>query len=340
MVDAVDRYSRQMLFPGIGKEGQKKLGRSYAVIIGCGGLGTVIATCLVRSGVGKVRIIDRDFIEYHNLQRQVLFDEEDIRNELPKAVAAERHLKKINSSVEVEGIVADVNFTNIEKLVTGADLILDGLDNFETRLLINDTSLKHKIPWIYGGAVGATGMTMNIIPGETPCFRCIGDDPTRLGAGLTCDTVGVIGPAPFIVGCLQSAEALKILVGAKDEINRGLLFIDVWKGSFHRVTVGRRPDCPACHGKYQFLEGRFGVKATTLCGQNAVHVVNTRVGSISLEELAARLIPVATVSRSEFMLRFKVDNHEIAVFADGRAIISNTTDESLAKRLYAKYIGT
>ena len=340
MSEAVDRYSRQMLFPGIGKEGQRKLGRSHVVVIGCGGLGTVIATCLVRSGVGKVRIIDRDFIEYHNLQRQVLFDEEDIRNELPKAIAAERHLKKINSSIEVEGIVADVNFTNIEKFIAGADLILDGLDNFETRLLINDACLKHKIPWIYGGAIAATGMTMNIIPGETPCFRCLGDDPAQLGAGLTCDTVGVISPAPFIIGCLQSVEALKILVGAQNEINRGLIFIDVWEGNFHSVAVSRRPDCPTCHGKYEFLEGRFGVKTTTLCGQNAVHVVNTRVGGISLEELAARLRPVSPVTRSEFMLRFKVDNHEIVVFADGRAIINNTTDESLAKRLYARYIGT
>jgi len=340
MFDVVDRYSRQMLFPGIGKEGQKKLSRSYVVVVGCGGLGTVIATCLVRAGVGRVRIIDRDFIEYHNLQRQVLFDEEDIRNELPKAIAAERHLKKVNSSVEVEGIVADVNFTNIERFVTGADLILDGLDNLETRLLINDTCLKHKIPWVYGGAVAAIGMTMNIIPGETPCLRCIGDDPARLGAGLTCDTAGVISPAPFIIGCLQSAEALKILVGARNKINRGLIFIDVWEGSFHRVAVGRRLDCPACHGKYEFLEGKFGIKTTTLCGQNAVHVVNTRVGSISLEELAARLKLVATVSRSDFMLRFKVDDHEMVVFADGRAIISNTTDESLAKALYEKYIGT
>ncbi len=168
----IDRYSRQTLFFGIGKEGQKRLGDSCVVIVGCGALGTIIATTLVRAGVGKVRIIDRDFIEYHNLQRQVLFDEEDIKNQLPKAVAAERHLKKVNSSIEIEGIVADVNYTNIERFIRGADLILDGLDNFETRFLINDVSLKHKIPWIYGGAISSSGMTMTIIPGETPCFRC------------------------------------------------------------------------------------------------------------------------------------------------------------------------
>lgn len=340
MINVIDRYSRQMLFPGIGKEGQKKLGQSYVVVIGCGALGTVIATCLVRAGVGKVRIIDRDFIEYHNLQRQMLFDEEDIRNELPKAIAAEWHLKKVNSSVEVEGIVADVNFTNIERFVTDADLILDGLDNFETRFLINDVSLKHKIPWIYGGAITASGMTMSILPDETPCIRCVWGNPTGGGMGLTCDTAGVISPAPFIIGCLQSAEALKILVDATTEINRKLIIIDVWQGRFDHFSISPRPDCPACHGKYEFLEGRFGIKTTSLCGQNAVQVVNTGVGSISLEELAARLKPVARVTHSNFMLRFTVDNHEMVVFADGRAILRNTTDESLAKGLYAKYIGT
>lgn len=195
----IDRYSRQTIFPAIGVEGQRKLGNSSVVIIGCGALGTVIATSLVRAGVGKVRIIDRDFIEYHNLQRQVLFDEEDIRAQLPKAIAAERHLKKVNSSVEIEGVVADVNFANIERLVAGANLILDGLDNFETRLLINDVSLKHKIPWVYGGAISSSGMTMNIIPGQTPCLRCFHPEIPRGARIRTCETAGVIGPAPFII---------------------------------------------------------------------------------------------------------------------------------------------
>ncbi len=181
---ATDRYSRQILFPGIGKEGQRKLGNSSVAIIGCGALGTVIAAILVRAGAGKIKIIDRDFIEYHNLQRQVLFDEDDIRNQLPKAIAAERHLKKVNSSLEIEGIVADVNYTNIERLIRGADLILDGLDNRETRFLINDVSLKHKIPWIYGGAISAYGMTMNIIPGETPCLRCIWHNASEHGCHM------------------------------------------------------------------------------------------------------------------------------------------------------------
>ena len=334
----IDRYSRQTLFPEIGEEGQRKLGNSSVVIIGCGALGTVIATSLVRAGVGKVKIIDRDFIEYHNLQRQVVFDEEDIKAQLPKAIAAERHLRKVNSSVEIKGVIADVNYANIERLVAGADLILDGLDNLETRLLINDVSLKHKIPWVYGGAISSSGMTMTIIPHETPCFRCFSPGLTGRGIALTCDTAGVIGPIPFIIGSLQTAEAMKILVGAK-EINRDLILIDVWTGTFHRFKVNPREDCSACQGKYEFLDGKFGIRTTTLCGQDAVQVINPEVREVSFERLAAHLRPIGEVSYNEFMLRFRVDNHEMVIFPDGRAIIKNTDDESLARGLYAKYIG-
>jgi len=334
----INRYSRQTLFGGIGKEGQRRLGNGYVVIIGCGALGTIIATSLVRAGVGRVRIIDRDFIEYHNLQRQVLFDEDDIQNGLPKAIAAEQHLKKVNSSVEVEGIVADVNYTNIERLTSGADLILDGLDNFETRFLINDVSLKNKIPWVYGGAISSLGMTMTIIPGETPCFRCFCSAVPRPKVVPTCDTAGVISPAPFIIGSLQTAEAMKILVKANN-INRDLIAIDVWEGTFHHLKISPHENCPACQGRYEFLEGESGLRTTSLCGQNAVQVLSPGVGDLSFEELAARLKPVAEVSYNEFMLRFTVDNHEMVVFPDGRAILRNTTDESLARGLYAKYIG-
>jgi molybdopterin/thiamine biosynthesis adenylyltransferase len=334
----IDRYSRQIIFPRIGPEGQKRLGNSYAVILGCGALGTVIATSLVRAGVGKVRIIDRDFIEYHNLQRQVLFDEEDIKSGLPKAIAAERHLKKVNSSVEVEGVVADVNYANIEKLVACADVILDGLDNFETRLLINDVSLKQKIPWIYGGAISSLGMTMNIIPKETPCFRCVWNNPTGTGIALTCDTAGVISPAPFVTASLQTVEAIKILVGAK-EINRDLILIDVWKGEMSRLKIDHRPGCLACGGDYEFLEAKFGTKTTSLCGQNAVQVLNPEAGTISLERLAAHLSLLGEVNYNDFMLRFRTNNHEMVVFPDGRVIVKNTNDEALARGLYSKYIG-
>ncbi len=334
----IDRYSRQVIFPGIGPEGQKKLGSKCAVIIGCGALGTVIATTLVRAGVGRVRIIDRDFIEYHNLQRQILFDEDDIKNQLPKAVAAEQHLKKINSSIDIEGIVADVNYTNIERFIVGADVIMDGLDNLETRFLINDVSMKHKVPWVYGAAVSSLGMTATIVPGLTPCLRCFSDRPPSGGMVLTCDTGGVVGPAPFIIGALQSAEALKILVGA--DTNRDLILIDVWKGRFDKFKVNRRTDCPACQGKFEFLEAKHGIKATSLCGQNAVQVLNPNAGKLSLERLAARLKPLGEVTYNEFILRFKVGGREMIIFADGRAIVKDTADESMARGLYDKYVGT
>ncbi len=335
----MDRYSRQILFESIGEKGQKKLGKGFAVIIGCGALGSLIATSLVRAGVGKVRIIDRDFIEYHNLQRQLLFDEEDIRNGLPKAVAAERHLKKINSSMKIEGIVADVNFTNIERLVAGADIILDGLDNFETRFLINDVSLKQKIPWVYGGAIASSGMVKVIIPHVMACFRCLIDDVPLPGSVQTCDTDGVISPAPFIIGSLQTAETLKILVGS-DQINHDLIIIDAWADTFDHFKVSPDMNCPACQGRYEFLEGKFEVKATSLCGQNSVQVGNPRLEKISLDELASRLRPLGKVTGNEFMLRFIVGKYEMVIFPDGRAIIKNTRDESLARGLYAKYIGT
>jgi adenylyltransferase/sulfurtransferase len=308
------------------------------VIIGCGALGTVMATALTRAGVGKIRIIDRDFIEYHNLQRQVIFDESDIEAQLPKAVAAERHLRKVNSSIEIEGVVADVNYATIEKLIKYADLILDGLDNLETRLLINDVALKHKIPWVYGGAIAASGMMMNVIPSETPCFRCLWPNPIGGGLSLTCDTAGVISPAPFIVGSLQTAEAMKILVGSRD-INRDLMLIDVWRGEFSRLKINKREDCPSCRGEYEFLEAKSGTRTTTLCGQNAVQVQNPGAGEVSLEKLADHLLPLGEVIYNEFMLRFRVDGHEVVVFPDGRAIVKNTDDESLARGIYAKYIG-
>ena len=335
----IDRYSRQTLFTGIGEEGQRKLSNSYVVIIGCGALGTILATSLVRAGTGKVRIIDRDFIEYHNLQRQVLFDEDDIRNQLPKAIAAERHLKKVNSSVDIEGIVTDLNFTNAESLISGADLILDGLDNLETRFLINDVSMEHEIPWVYGSAIASLGMTMTIIPGITPCLRCIFAGPLDEGTILTCDSAGVINTAPFIIGSLQVAEALKILVGA-EEINRDLVIIDVWQGTFDRLKISACQGCPACQGNYEFLQSKFEMKATPLCGQNAVQVLNPKVGKFSFQKLAAQLGAVGEVSYNEFMLNFTVDSQEMVIFPDGRTIVKNTTDESLARGLYAKYIGT
>jgi adenylyltransferase/sulfurtransferase len=250
------RYSRQILFPEISDEGQRKLSSSFVTIVGCGALGGIIATTLVRAGVGKVRIIDRDVIEYHNLHRQLLFDEEDVKQGLPKAVAAERHLKKVNSSIQIEGVVADLNYTNIENLVAGSDLILDGLDNLETRYLINDVAMKLKIPWVYGAVASSQGMTMDILPNDTPCLRCASHNTFTNRTLLTSDT-GLISPAPFIIGSLQSVEAMKILVDAQD-INRDLIFVDVWKGLFKRFKVFRNTECLPCHGTFEFLKSTSG----------------------------------------------------------------------------------
>lgn len=332
-----NRYSRQTMFPGIGDKGQAKLSRGCAVIIGCGALGSNIATFLVRAGVGKIRIIDRDFIEYHNLQRQTLFDENDMKNRLPKAIAAERHLKKINSTIDIEGIVADVNYTNVERFCSGADVILDGLDNFEGRFLINDVALKEKLPWIYGGAISSTGMMMTIVPGKTACLRCIIPDLPGRGALPTCETAGILNTAPALIGSLQATEALKILVNA--EVNRGLSMVDVWEGKFDLIKTERRPDCPTCQGHYDFLGKTFTVQATALCGQTrAVQVVDASVAEISFRKLASRLKSYGSVSKDRYVLKFIIDDYEVIVFQDGRAIIKNTTNESLAKELYDKYV--
>jgi molybdopterin/thiamine biosynthesis adenylyltransferase len=335
----IERYSRQTIFPEIGPGGQAKLGRSTAVVIGCGALGSVIASSMVRAGVGRVRVVDRDFIELHNLQRQILFDEEDIKANLPKAVAAEKHLKKINSEVEVEGIAADVNYTNIERLVAGADVILDGLDNFETRLLINDVSLKHNIPWVYGGALASQGMSLTIMPHRSACYRCLMPGVSAGGPVLTCDTAGVISPAPGIVANVQTAEALKILVGSP-HVNPDLFAFDVWDNTYRNLQLSPAADCPACHGRYEFLEGLHSSRSSSLCGQNAVQVLPSAPSALSLSELERRLSPLGKVSRSDFMLSFKTGSQEILVFPDARAIVKNTTDEALARGLYAKYIGT
>jgi adenylyltransferase/sulfurtransferase len=338
-MNSLDRYSRQVIFPGIGKEGQEKLARSTVVVIGCGALGTVAATALARAGIGTLRIIDRDFIEYHNLQRQILFDEEDVRLQIPKAIAAARHLKAANSAIEVEGIVADVNYRNVERLVEAADVIVDGLDNLETRYLINDVSLKLGIPWIYGAAVSSFGMMMAVLPGRTPCIRCLFPSLPPLGQSATCDTAGVLNAAPMVVGALQAGETIKVLLG---EGTPGLITVDLWSAEFERLTVAPAPsaDCPACHRQYDFLDGRSGVRTTSLCGQNAVQVLGSGDATLSFDEVARGLRSIGQVDYNEFMLRFAVDGHEMVIFPDGRAIVKGTNDESVARGLYAKYVGT
>lgn len=341
--ESLERYSRQMMFPPIGEEGQRRLLRSRVTLCGCGALGTVIANVLVRAGVGFLRIIDRDFIEWHNLQRQVLFDEDDVRDCLPKAEAAARKLRKINSDVQIEPVVADVDHTNILEFIKDADVVLDGTDNFETRYLINDACVKLGKPWVYGGCIGSYGQTMTIIPGETPCLRCVIESAPPPGMAPTCETAGVLGSAVNVIASLQAVEAIKILTGHKEAINRNLIYIDVWEDifrSFKIESLREKADCPTCKkGEFPWLEGKFGSHTTTLCGRNAVQVVHRRREQLSFEELAQKLQGVSEVKYNRFMMRFKVDGYEFTVFPDGRAIIKGTNDVAKARTLYAQYIG-
>jgi molybdopterin/thiamine biosynthesis adenylyltransferase len=333
-----DRYSRQTILPEIGDEGQAKLLASTAVIIGCGALGCTIAGVLARAGVGKIRIIDRDFIEYHNLQRQVLFTENDIKMGLPKAVAAERYLKTVNSTIDVQGIVADTNFSNIEKLCEGAHIILDGLDNRDTRLLINDYALKHLVPWVYGGAIATYGMTMNIIPGKTPCWRCIHGDVGTEMQGPTCESAGVINTMPVIIGAIQATEAIKILTGSPD-VNKDLIMIDIWRNTFEHFKIERRKECPACNGHYEFLEKRFDLKTTSLCGQRrAVQILDMSRGNTDLAKTSKRLQDFRNVCLNEYYLSFDIDDRQIVIFPDSRIIIKNTIDEAEAEKIYKEIV--
>jgi adenylyltransferase/sulfurtransferase len=335
----LDRYARQVLFPGIGREGQERLAASSVVVIGCGALGSSVAMALSRAGVGRLRLVDRDFIEMHNLQRQILYTEEDVRQQIPKAVAAERHLRLGNSSIQIEGIVADVTNRNVEELVKGTQVIVDALDNVETRYLLNDVSLKHRLPWVYGGAVASMGMVMTFVPGRTPCLRCLYPELPEVGLAVTCDTAGIVNAAPMVVGALESVAVIKLLVG--DRELTPAIHLDVWSGSFRRLATvaAPAPGCPACHGQFEFLDGRFGSRTTILCGQNAVQVTPSTTCKVSLPELAERLRPLGPVVVNEFLLRFSVEGSQLVLFPDGRAIVKNISDETAARELYARYIG-
>jgi adenylyltransferase/sulfurtransferase len=343
MESSLDRYSRQMRFPGIGEDGQRRLLNARVTLCGCGALGTVLANALVRAGVGHLRLIDRDFIETSNLQRQVLFDEHDVADNLPKAEAAARKLAAINSAVHVDPVVADIDRTNILELVQDADLILDGTDNFEIRYLINDTAVKLGKPWVYGGCIGSHGQTMTILPGETPCLRCVFEAAPAPGEAGTCETAGVLGPIVNIIASLQATEAFKILAGRRDKINRELLYFDVWDNVQRRIKIAPllgKVDCPCCqHRRFEWLEGAHGSQTTSLCGRNAVQVSHRTPAKLNFEEMAAHLEKMGAVSYNRFLLKFTVDGYEFTVFPDGRAIIKGTADVDKARTLYAKYIG-
>lgn len=343
MKESPSRYSRQILFSEIGKEGQQCLLESQVVIVGCGALGTVQAESLCRAGVGTIRIIDRDFVEESNLQRQTLFCEEDAQSNLPKAIAAQKRLGQINSQVKVEALVADVNFKNIERLVDGMNCILDATDNFETRFLINDVSVKHKIPWIYGAAVGGEGLTMTIVPGQTPCLRCVFEQSPPPGTSPTCDTSGVLAPIVNVIASIQAAETLKILTKNWRRVSSKLLSFNVWEGLWKQLDVSSAKDlgsCPCCnYGRYDFLEGKSGSLATTLCGRDSVQISNLEGHAVDFQELARRLESIGHVNYNQFLLRFNIERFEIAVFADGRSIVRGTKDTEVARTVFAKYIG-
>jgi adenylyltransferase/sulfurtransferase len=332
-----DKYSRQILFQPIGAAGQEKLRLAKAVIIGCGALGTMQANALVRAGIGSLRIVDRDYVEESNLQRQILFDESDARENLPKAIAAQRKLQAINAETQVEGLVVDAEGGNIEGLVRGFDIILDGTDNFETRYLLNDVAVKLGIPWIYGAVVGSYATTLTVLPGRTPCLACLFPVAPK-GLHETCDTVGVISPAVAWAAAIQVTEAIKIIVGHEAELHGCLLSYDIWQNRLQKVQAKIDPQCKTCVARDFVHLNMGGSIHTTLCGRDAVQIRHQESRGLDLAILKSRLEKLGAVKGNEYLLKCALDPYELTVFADGRAIIRGTQDPALARSVYAKYI--
>ncbi len=339
MQPADERYSRQLLFPGIGAEGQRKLGASRIAIVGCGATGSALSSLLARAGVGYLRIIDRDYIEPSNLQRQVLFDECDAADSLPKAIAAARKLQQINSTVAVEPHVEDLTPDNCEELLDATDLILDGTDNFETRYLLNDYAVRERRPWIYTAAVASYGVTMNILPDETACLACVFPYPPS-GAVETCDTGGILNSAVNLVASLAATEAMKLLVGARASLRRTLLSFDVWHNDRSEIsTAAPRSDCSVCRGReFAYAAGRAHPHIS-LCGRNSVQI-HERSRPIDFAALEARLAPHGAVRYTEYVLKFERPPMELTLFPDGRAIVKGTTDTGVARSFYARFVGS
>jgi len=337
-----ERYSRQILFDGIGEAGQRRLLASRAIIIGSGALGTAQAEALARAGVGRLRVVDRDFVEATNLQRQTMFTESDAQERLPKAVACVSHLAKINSEIQMEAEVVDVNHSNVERLVKDCDIVLDGTDNFTTRYLINDACVKHEINWVYGAAVGSYGVTTTIRPHVTPCLRCIFEEAPPAASAPTCDTAGVIMPIISIVAAVQVSEVLKLLTGQPEKLHGSFMQFDVWQNQWTSSFTNRKPsaDCPTCSfAHYKNLEADAGEFVVSLCGRDAVQVSPRRSDQIDLPALAGRLRSAGDVQINPYLLRLRVGEYELTVFQDARAIIRGTDDVTTARALYAKYVG-
>jgi adenylyltransferase/sulfurtransferase len=336
----VSRYSRQERFAPIGPEGQARLGASRILVVGCGALGSALAETMVRAGVGRLTVVDRDLVEPSNLQRQSLFDEDDATRARPKAVAAESRLRRINSEVEVRGIVADVDGSNADGFVRGADLVLDGTDNFETRYLVNDVCLRAGVPWVYGACVAAHGTALVVRPGRTPCLRCVIGERPAPGSGETCDTLGVVGPVVQVVAGVQAGEALKLLAADEEALLPGLLTVDLWAGTFDVVDLrGREPWCPSCvDGRYDYASSTAHA-SSVLCGRDAVQLRGGAEAAVDLRALAARLRPAGEVMANEHLVRLRAPEAELVVFADGRAIVKGVTDAARARSVYARYVG-
>jgi adenylyltransferase/sulfurtransferase len=334
-----ERYSRQILFHGIGAEGQKRLAGARVAVVGCGATGSAVASLLARSGVGHLRIIDRDYVEPSNLQRQNLFDENDARDSLPKAVAAARRIAAFNSQIVAEPQVADLTPENASTLLAEVDLILDGTDKFETRYLINDFAVDRNLPWIYAAAVGSYGVTLNVIPGQTACLACLFPDSPH-GTFETCETAGILNSAVNLIASIEATEALKFLVGADDKLRRTLLSFDVWTNDRAELQAGNpRPGCRACGERdLVHLEGK-GRPHITLCGRNSVQI-HERHRPVDFIEMNQRLTPHGTVRHNDFVLKFWREPYEMTLFADGRAIIKGTTDTGIARSLYARFVGS
>ncbi len=337
------RYVRQMRYAPLGVAGQRQLGEATALVVGCGALGSVIANLLARAGVGRLRIVDRDFLELNNLQRQVLYDEDDVASGLPKAIAARNRLAKINSQIEIEAEVADVDHTNIERLARGAGVIVDGTDNFETRYLLNDAAVKFKIPWVYGGCIGAEGQTLTVIPGRSPCLRCLMPDPPPPGSTETCDSAGILGTIIGVIASIEANEALKILSGRMEAVSKTWTVFDLWENSIRPIKLDNfqhSQDCPTCSGReFPWLPGERGSHTAGVCGRNAVELRFPGREAVSLDAIAEKLSAVGSVTRNRYLVRAMIDPFQITVFPDGRAVIGGTEDVGEARSVYAKYIG-
>jgi len=331
-----------MILPGWGRERQDNLGHKTAAVIGCGALGSHIASHLVRAGVGRLVLADRDFVEWHNLPRQALYDEGDADAGVPKAVAAAKRLRQINSAVEIQEHVVDVNADTIEDLIAGADVVLDGADNFEVRYLLNEACVKHGIPWIYGGVLGTYGLTAAIVPGETPCLRCMLGPMPPPGAVPTCETAGVLGSAVAIIAALEVTEGLKILLDLWEDLLHSMVMIDVWSGDFERAETQKGSTrCPVCDDRqYELLGMERGSMTAILCGRNAVQVSPRPAQPLDLTSLAERLATAGSVTVNEYLLRLDVEGVQLTVFPDGRTIIKGTDDPTRARALYARFVGS